>query len=154
MRYRWIIAAVALLLSGIWLAQAGQKSRPRKEARDSDSALVKHGEYLVKSAVLCGDCHTPQDKNGKPDEERALQGAPLSFKPKKETKHWVDPAPDITRSGLAGMWSEKDMVRFLMTGKDPEGMKASPPMPAFRLHERDARAVAVYLRSLPGKRKR
>ena len=42
------------------------------------------------------------------------------------------------------------MVKFLTTGIDPGGNKARPPMPAFRLNGDDARAVAVYLRSLPG----
>jgi hypothetical protein len=31
-----------------------------------------------------------------------LQGADLTIKPKNETKDWADPAPDITRGGLAG----------------------------------------------------
>jgi mono/diheme cytochrome c family protein len=46
------------------------------------------------------------------------------------------------------------MIEFLMTGKNPDGMKAMPPMPAFRMSRHDARAVALYLRSLPGKKKR
>ena len=50
------------------------------------------------------------------------------------------------------MWGEADLVKFLMTGKDPEGHEAHPPMPAFRLNEEDARAVTAYLRSLPGKK--
>jgi hypothetical protein len=110
MRYRWIVTGVVVLLvAGIWFAHAGQKPRVAKEVRGGDSALVKHGEYLVTAVVLCGDCHTPQGKNGKPDRTRLLQGARLTIKPKNPTKDWVDPAPDITRSGLAGMWSEADM---------------------------------------------
>ena len=42
------------------------------------------------------------------------------------------------------------MVKFLTTGINPDGEKAMPPMPAFRLNARDARAVALYLRSVPG----
>jgi hypothetical protein len=42
------------------------------------------------------------------------------------------------------------MVKFLTTGSDPDGKKARPPMPAFRLNARDARAAYLYLKSLPG----
>ncbi len=155
MRYGWIaLMVVALLASGALFAPAEQKPGAAREARAGDNALVKHGEYLVHSLVLCGDCHTPQDKKGQPDQARQLQGASLPIKPKKETKEWMDTAPDITRSGLAGQWSEADMVKFLMTGTDPDGKKAMPPMPAFRMSRRDARAVTLYLRSLPGKEKR
>jgi len=42
------------------------------------------------------------------------------------------------------------MVKFLTTGVDPDGMRANPPMPAYRLDARDARAVISYLKSLPG----
>jgi mono/diheme cytochrome c family protein len=42
------------------------------------------------------------------------------------------------------------MAKFLTTGINPDGEKAMPPMPAFRLNARDARAVALYLKSVPG----
>jgi mono/diheme cytochrome c family protein len=153
MRSFWIaLGVVVLLIAGICIAQVGQKTRPVKQPRDPDAALLKHGEYLAKFVSHCSGCHTPPDTKGHPDKTRLLQGTSLPIQPKKEMKNWADQSPDITRSGLAGMWSEADMVKFLMTGKDPEGKKARPPMPPFRLHERDALAVAKYLRSLPGKK--
>jgi mono/diheme cytochrome c family protein len=148
------ITVGALLVAAGLFAPAQEKPRPAREARGGDSALLKHGEYLVTSLVLCGDCHTPRDKKGQPYPDQLLQGSTLPIRPKKETKHWMDMAPDVTRGGLAGMWSESDMVKFLMTGTDPEGKKALPPMPPFRMSRHDACAVAVYLRSLPGKKKR
>jgi hypothetical protein len=42
------------------------------------------------------------------------------------------------------------MVKFLTSGINPDGKKAMPPMPAFRLNAQDARAVFLYLKSLPG----
>jgi hypothetical protein len=42
--------------------------------------------------------------------------------------------------------------QFLTTGIDPDGKKAMPPMPAFRLNARDARAVFLYLKSVPGQK--
>ena len=67
---------------------------------------------------------------------------------------WAAMSPDITRSGLAGQWREEDFVKFLMTGQDPEGKTPRPPMPVFHLQKDDARAVTLYLRSLPGKKGR
>jgi len=101
----------------------------------------------------CGHCHTPQDDKGQPDRARLLQGATLWIRPKKKVEHWADKSPDITRSGLAGAWEESDMIKFLTTGKTSEGEHPTPPMPVFRLREQDARAVTLYLRSLPGKKK-
>src|SRR5262245_16379450 len=99
---------------------------------------------------MCGDCHTPPDDRGRPDRTRLLRGTTVPIRPNKETRDWADESPDITGSGLAGEWGEEAMVKFLTTGINPDGKKAMPPMPAFRLNARDARAVFHYLKSLPG----
>src|SRR5512135_1851342 len=74
--------------------------------------------YFVTSP-MCGDCHTPRDSRGQPDRTRRLRGATLPIRPKKESTDWADEAPDITASGLAGQWSEEEMIKFLTTGIDP-----------------------------------
>jgi len=149
MRYVWVgICAVIVLAAGVWLRMEPQTAH----AADKDSDAVKHGEYLVSRVAMCGDCHTPQDKKGKPDHSRLLQGAMLTIEPKKKIDNWADHSPDITGGGLAGKWSEAQLVKFLSTGVNPDGKKASPPMPAFRFQEKDARAVALYLKSLSGKK--
>jgi D-sorbitol dehydrogenase (acceptor) len=144
------IGAAVLLTLGLWHAGAGEQ--PRSGAKADSAALLKRGEYLVTDVAHCGHCHTPQDARGQPDAAHQLQGATLPIQPKKKTDQWADKSPDITRSGLAGMWSEAEMVKFLMTGVDPEGNKPRPPMPIFRLHQEDAQAVTAYLRSQPGKK--
>src|SRR5438132_412122 len=114
MHYRWnAIGAVALAAMAVWYARAEDKPRAAAEDRHDD-ALIKRGEYLVNEVAGCTHCHTPQAK-GKPDRSRALQGATLPIKPKEPTKEWADKAPDLTRSGMAGMWSEQDLVKFLTT---------------------------------------
>lgn len=151
MRFKYLAIGIAILVAvGLWQVRAGQQSEAKRESRPDAAAQLKHGDYLINAAILCGDCHTPQNDQGKPDRTRLLRGTSLSIRPKKETKDWADEAPDITGSGLTGKWSEAEMVQFLMTGIDPDGKKARPPMPAFRLNGRDAHAVFLYLKSLPG----
>lgn len=153
MRYSRIsVGAAVLLAAGGWLAHAG--GQPGTGAKRGDGDPIKRGEYLVNEVAHCTHCHSPRGDKGQPDKARLLQGATLPIRPKEPTNDWTDKSPDITKSGLAGMWSEADMVKFLMTGKDPEGEGPKPPMPVFRLHEEDARAVTAYLRSLPGKKGR
>jgi mono/diheme cytochrome c family protein len=143
------VGIAVLVVTGGWRAQADDESR--KQNRQADTAdLIKHGEYLVNEVAHCSHCHTPQDDQGRPERGRLLRGATLPIRPKKETSNWADKSPDITRKGLAGEWKEEDMIKFLTTGVDPEGEKPRPPMPLFHLHARDARAVVLYLKSLPG----
>jgi mono/diheme cytochrome c family protein len=145
------VGLVLLTAVGMWQARAGQGPGAKEEGDRGPADLIKHGAYLVNAAAMCGDCHTPRDDRGQADRGRRLRGATLAIRPKKETKDWADESPDISGVGLAGQWSEGEMVKFLTTGIDPEGMKARPPMPAFRLDARDARAVYLYLRSVPGR---
>jgi hypothetical protein len=154
MRFRCIAVGIVILAAvGVWQVRAGQESGAKQEGNQNTADLIQRGRYLVSSTSMCGDCHTPQDDRGQPDRKRLLQGATLPIRPKKETKNWTDESPDLTGSGLAGEWSEEEMVKFLTTGIDPEGMKARPPMPAFRLNATDARAVYLYLKSVPGQPK-
>ncbi len=151
MRFQCLAVGIVVLVAvTIWPVRAGQESGAKKEGSPDTADLLKHGDYLVNKAILCSDCHTSQDDRGKPDRTRLLRGSTLPIRPKKETRDWADEAPDITAKGLAGKWGEEGMVKFLTTGIDPDGKKASPPMPAFRLDARDARAVFLYLKSLPG----
>jgi len=146
MRSKGIVLA-GVLLAGIGSCPMvlGDQPRPAAGPRP-DAAMVKRGKYLVNEVARCGDCHTPRDRRGRLDLSRPLQGADLWFTPKVKGEEWEGHAPDITRSGKAGKWSEAKMVRLLTTGKESD-----PPMPAYHLTEEDARAMFAYLSSLPGK---
>ena len=151
MRLKYLAVGLAVLVAVVlWQARADQEPGAKQKGGPGDADLIKRGDYLVNAAILCSDCHTPQDDRGKPDRARLLRGSTLPIRPKKETKDWADEAPDITSRGLAGEWGEEGMIKFLTTGTNPEGKKARPPMPAFRLNAEDARAVFLYLKSLPG----
>jgi hypothetical protein len=153
MRLNTLTVGIAVLVAvGIWQVRATQESGSRQTSGPDAASLRKHGDYLVNAVMLCGDCHTPQDDRGRPDRTRPLRGTTLPIRPKKETENWADESPDITGGGLAGKWSEGEMVKFLTTGMDPDVMKAMAPMPAFRLNASDARAVYLYLQSLPGEK--
>ena|SRR5947209_3701665 len=151
MRLTCLISGVGVLVAaGIWYAEASQVPAAPQNSGSLVGDLQKHGAYLVNAVGMCVKCHTPHDDQGVPMQTKMLQGSILPIRPKVETKNWADGSPDITGAGLAGKWTEDGMVKFLMTGIDPEGNKARAPMPPFRLNPTDARAVYIYLISLPG----
>jgi hypothetical protein len=45
------------------------------------------------------------------------------------------------------------MIKFLTEGVNPQGECPTPPMPTFHLYPEDARAIALYLKSIPGGKK-
>ena len=108
-------------------------------------ALVARGEYLVNNIGGCNDCHTPMTPQG-PDMARALQGSTLIFAPTIPIP-WAPVAPSI--AGLPAGYTEAQFITFLQTGERPDGSHPLPPMPAFRLNEDDARAMAAYVATAP-----
>jgi mono/diheme cytochrome c family protein len=153
------LGSAILIVFAVWQVASSQVA-PRPEPRPAapgqeigpaaPADLLKHGAYLVNSVAMCGDCHTPRDNKGMPDRTRPLAGMTLPIQPKAETNTWADQSPNISATGLAGKLTEEQAVKFLMTGIDPSGKTARPPMPQFRLNATDARAVYVYLNSVPG----
>jgi cytochrome c553 len=108
-------------------------------------ALVARGEYLVNNIGGCNDCHTPMTPQG-PDMTHALQGATLIFAPTMQIP-WAPVAPSI--AGLPAGYTEAQFIAFMQTGVKPNGSRPLPPMPAFRLNEEDARAMAAYIATVP-----
>lgn len=101
--------------------------------------LVDRGKTLVEEVAKCGDCHTPKDRNGKPDPAKTLKGAPRAN----------PAAPDITSSGrLWATWKQEGFYHFLVTGTAPSGQTARHPMPFYKLRPDDAEAVVAYLKTL------
>ena len=147
MRTKGIVLAT-VVVAVAWPAARGDRARPGGPGAPTAPALILRGAYLVNDVARCGDCHTPRDAGGRLDKTRHLQGAPLWFRPRVKPKgEWEDKAPDITMSGKGGKWTEEKLIRLLTTGKG-----ADAPMPAYHFSQDDARAVAAYLRSLPGKK--
>ena len=115
----------------------------------SAETLVERGAYLVTTVAACGNCHTPRDASGKPMAKMTLAGG-FEFDD-SPIGHVV--VPNITpdpETGI-GKWTEAEIVSALRNGKRPDGTIIGPPMPIrfYRLlSDRDAAAIAAYLRSL------
>lgn len=115
----------------------------------ADDAVAR-GKYLV-TVISCGDCHTPGHLLGKPDLARALSGSDVGFEiPGLGVFHGSNLTPD-KETGI-GNWTEEQIVTAIRTGKRPDGRMLAPAMPWMSfaaLSDEDARAIAVYLKSLP-----
>ena len=112
---------------------------------------LERGRYLV-NAMLCPLCHTPIS----PETGAYLTGRFLAGGMRVSAYPWGvwysrNLTPDA-RTGL-GRWSEEDIVTAVTRGVTPDGRRLDPfamPWTWFsRLKEADARAIAVYLKTLP-----
>jgi mono/diheme cytochrome c family protein len=115
------------------------------------SGLVARGEYIVRNVAVCGGCHAA-------DPRRSRDG-PLSGG--MEFKDWrigTARASNLTSDSLTGLgaWSDAEIVRAIRNGLARDGRLLAPIMPYewfSGMSDRDALAVARYLRSLPPVRK-
>jgi mono/diheme cytochrome c family protein len=103
----------------------------------------------VRALGHCGECHTPRDPLGGPEDAFFLAGSPNGADNKR--------VPNITPDDETGIgeWSVGDIAEFLSSGMDPEGDFAGGAMGAVIRHSTsllaadDRRAIAAYLLSLP-----
>jgi len=113
----------------------------------SAETLLERGAYLVNGIGNCGNCHSPQEPDG------TLSGPPLSGGKALLAKAFTAYPPNLTpdiETGL-GRWTEDQIVTAIREGRRPDGTLLRPPMPVafYRgMSDRDAHAIAVYLRSL------
>lgn len=137
----------ALLALGV-LAACGGGDVPlpdlSRTAVPDTVGLMARGEYLVRSAAVCGHCHAadPRDPDG------PLSGGTAFRNWRLGTIRAANLTPD-SATGL-GAWSEAEIVRAIRTGEDREGHVLAPVMPYEWLHgmsTRDALAVARYLKT-------
>lgn len=112
------------------------------------SAEWNRGAFLVDGPGHCGACHTPKSFLGGDKSSHYLQGGYL--------QGWS--APDITNSprlGLGG-WSKEDLVAYLKSGHNRITAATGPmgevvTLSTAHMTDPDLRAIATYLKSLPGK---
>jgi mono/diheme cytochrome c family protein len=135
--------AIAVICLCCAITTSAQSSK--QPVNTTGSAQIVRGKYLVTGIAGCGDCHTPMNEKGEPLAGQWMKGAKLPFGPLAPFPAWADTAPDI--AGLEG-WDNKKAMELLMTGKDPSGQPARPPMPQYHMNSADAAAVVAYLKSL------
>ncbi len=118
-------------------------------ARDpSKSTEWNRGAYLVDGPAHCAACHSPKTFLGGDKSDQYLQGSYL--------QGWS--APNITNDKRVGLgnWSVEDIAAYLKAGHNRITAATGPMAEAVSLStshmtDEDTRAIATYLKSLPGK---
>lgn len=116
---------------------------PPTNASSDKAELVKRGEYLARMGD-CIACHTDV-KGGTPS---FAGGLPLN------TPFGTFYSPNITPDKETGIgnWTEKDFIRALKEGRDPQGSNYFPVFPYIyfsKTTDEDARALYAYFMSIP-----
>ncbi|WP_321929237.1 c-type cytochrome [Paraburkholderia guartelaensis] len=116
----------------------------------TQSAEWNRGAYLVEGLGHCTMCHTAINALGGNSPSKAFEGGLIPV------QNWY--APSLTSNKEAGLgdWSIEDIVDLLHAGVSKRGAVYGPMAEvvydSFQyLTEDDVRAVAVYLKSLPGR---
>jgi mono/diheme cytochrome c family protein len=131
---------------GVWNALYFKDGEYRPNP--TQSAEWNRGAFLVDGPAHCGACHTPKTALGGDKVDRYLRGTYL--------QGWS--APDLTgdaRLGL-GRWSEEDVVAYLKSGHNRVTAATGPmgevvALSTAKMTDPDLAAIALYLKSLPGR---
>ncbi|ALM86225.1 cytochrome c [Bordetella sp. N] len=122
------------------------------QAVDDKGTLWNRGAYLVQSAGHCGSCHTARGVafNEKTYDESSplyLAGALLDG--------WYAPSLRNDPNTGLGRWSEADVYQFLKTGRNQHAVVFGSMTDVINnstqyMSDEDLKAIAHYLKSLPG----
>ena len=135
-----------------WLMTFASKETPPPAAPVSG---VARGEYLVRAAGHCGECHTPRSAMTMAvDNARFLAGNPKKTGPEGQA------SPNITPDKGTGIgdWTEEQIATYLGTGNRPDGDVAGGLMgetiqgtlAGYKdMTKADLQAIARYLKSIP-----
>ncbi|GAB3541825.1 cytochrome c [Noviherbaspirillum agri] len=119
------------------------------QAAPARDAEWNRGAYLVQGLGHCNACHTPRNVLGATQEKAEFSGAMMPM------LGWHAAAlTGEAQTGL-GQWTVQDLSALLGTGISPRGAASGPMAEVVRkslqhLSGEDLRAMAVYLKSLPG----
>ena len=119
------------------------------EPDPSQKAQWNRGAYLVRGLGHCVACHSPRNVFGATSGKLELSGGLIPM------QGWY--APSLTSAGEAGVahWDTQHVVDLLKSGRSDRGSVMGPMAEVvYRstqyLSEEDLRAMAVFLKSLPG----
>lgn len=116
---------------------------PTVSASGEQAEKIKRGEYLAKAGD-CIACHTNVKENTPP----FAGGLPIA------TPFGTFYSPNITpdkKTGI-GLWSEKDFIRAMKEGIDPQGRNYFPVFPFVyfaNMTDQDASDLYAYFMSIP-----
>jgi mono/diheme cytochrome c family protein len=125
-------------------------TRPRQAPKTG----VDRGRYLVDHVSLCGDCHTPRNSLGVPQQSFYMAGASQDIGPLGEAVANITPDPE---TGI-GNWSREEIAELLRTGTKPDLDNVQGLMDEViqgtthgykGMTKEDALAIADYLKSIP-----
>lgn len=113
----------------------------------TESPEWNRGAYIVNGPGHCGACHTPKNILGGDKRDQTLKGGELDF--------WY--APNLTGDARRGLhdWSIEDIATYLRSGMNGHAEAAGSMQDVIenstsKMSDQDLRAIAVYLKSLPG----
>ena len=147
MSMRWPLAA--------WRKMFAPEAVPN-DPTPLDMSTVARGRYLVTGLGHCSTCHTPR---GVALNEKATTDAGAEFLSGAELEGWL--ARNLRgdhRDGL-GSWTDAEIVALLKTGRNTHGatfgsMGDVVTHSSQHMTDGDLQAIAVYLKTLPAKRKK
>lgn len=112
------------------------------------SAQWNRGRYLVEGLGHCAACHAPRNHLGATNPNDGLSGGMI------DGLNWY--APALTNDSVNGLgkWSAQDIATLLRAGVAPHSSASGPMAEVVAgssqyLSEADARAIGVYLKTLP-----
>lgn len=134
-----LTAAMTFLIPALRLAHAGPDD------------VLERGAYLA-WITGCVGCHSPRTDEGYVVPEALLSGGNHPIGAGALGKLYPPNITPDVETGI-GSWSIEDIVKALKEGSTPGGRILSPAMPwrsqFNKLTDDDARAIALYLKSLP-----
>lgn len=108
------------------------------------ASVVARGEYLANRVAMCVQCHSPRDASGAIRMSEKFRGGAIPFRSPWPDSEWAYQAPSL--AGLPG-FTDEQIVALLSQGRATGRTTPRSPMPAFRMSQEDAAAIAAYLRS-------
>jgi mono/diheme cytochrome c family protein len=108
----------------------------------------QRGAYLVNGVGHCAECHSPRNALGASVRGMSLSGGLMP------AQNWYAPALNNPQEAGLSHWSVQDAVALLQTGVAPQASVLGPMAEVVFggtqfLSDADARAMVVYLQSLP-----
>ncbi|HVF18361.1 MAG TPA: c-type cytochrome, partial [Steroidobacteraceae bacterium] len=130
---------------------------PGRYVNDSSrDAQWNRGAYLVQGLGHCTACHSPRNSAMAEIKERSFEGGVMhDHVENAKDRAWFAVNLTQSKNGLAS-WSVDDMTKYLHKGFSPRAGTFGPMNDVIvnsltKLSEEDARAMAIYLKSLPGR---